>query len=404
VKLQNSYDIIKRAIAVAALLLASSLNMMGQYQVLHYFADNPAAGPEAGLVADSHGNLYGTAAYSFKQCGHFSCGIVFKLTRGSNAQWSYCILHEFAGPDGAKPMGTLLFDSDGNLYGTTEEGGEYGNGTVFELSESGGKWGEKVLYSFGGFPGDLGNPAAGLTLDTNGNLYGTAKSGGEYSGGGVFELTRANGGWKFQLVYACTVCVSPDSKLALDAAGDLYGTSQGSRDVFELVRTAAGGWIPINLTYFPSPETPVGGVIVDSAGNLYGVVKEGGQGAATHCGFQYGPGCGAIFEITPGKAPELLYSFSGPDGRTPLGGLVMDSGYLYGTTSSGGTNNQGTVFKYPKLFNGTYLTVLHNFAGADGNSPRATLLLGDDGVIYGTAFGGGVGLPQQNGVVFSLAP
>src|SRR5580698_6111565 len=138
------------AAVVGALMLVGSAQAADKYEVLHYFED--AANPFAGLVADSAGNLYGTTSSSDHGDGG---GTVFKLTRESAGKWNFSVIHEFKGPDGAGPFSSLIFDSSGNLYGTTDQGGAHKLGTVFELSPSGSNWKEKLLYSFGRSPDDL---------------------------------------------------------------------------------------------------------------------------------------------------------------------------------------------------------------------------------------------------------
>jgi uncharacterized repeat protein (TIGR03803 family) len=179
----------------ATVMLVSAAQAANKYKVLHYFADNPASQPYAGLVADPAGNLYGTTRVSTPDnyCGNPGCGVVYKLTRESGGAWSHGVIYRFHFSDGAQPLASLIFDSAGNLYGTTSAGGDqsgcpFGCGTVFELTPSAkGKWTEKVLYRFGPSP-DVENPEAALTFDANGNLFGTGTVGGVGLNGGVFEL------------------------------------------------------------------------------------------------------------------------------------------------------------------------------------------------------------------------
>jgi uncharacterized repeat protein (TIGR03803 family) len=177
---------------MVALMLESSAPAANKYKVLHNFLNKPASFPKAALVSDSAGNLYGTAGSSSTGC---QCGAVFKLTRESGGRWSYNVIHLFKGPDGKNPVGSLIFDSLGNLYGTTQQGGAYDEGVVFKLSQSSNNWIESVVHSFDGVHG--GGPIAGLILDGRGVIYGTAGFGG-VNGGVVFSIAP---GW---LTSACT--------------------------------------------------------------------------------------------------------------------------------------------------------------------------------------------------------
>ncbi len=220
-------------------------------KVLHSFNNPNAATPRAGLTVDSSGNLYGTTRSS----GAYGVGTVFELTPKAGGGWKEKVLHNFNGSngkDGASPVAGLISDSSGNLYGTTSGGGAYVYGTVFELTpKAGGGWTEKVLHSFGG-KGDGISPYAGLIFDSSGNLYGTTSSGGSDGYGAVFELTpEADGGWTEKLLHSFIVNgkndgYSPVSSLVFDSSGNLYGTTQSGGTyyvgtVFELTPKAGGG-------------------------------------------------------------------------------------------------------------------------------------------------------------------
>jgi uncharacterized repeat protein (TIGR03803 family) len=257
--------------ALAALLLSllTDAQAASKYKVLHYFVNKPASSPEAALVADSAGNLYGTGIFSSPdQCGSAGCGVVFKLTRESGGGWSYSIIHRFKGPDGQRPVGSMIFDSDGNLYGTTYLGGAYSGGTVFELTPSGKNWTERVLYSFADSP-DLAGPLSALTFDKNGNLYGTANYGGSALQGGVFVLKHSRKAWKESVIHSFT-----------------------------------GG---------PDGGQPYANLVWDSQGNLYSTAYVGGTNAR-----------GVIYELTPsqnGWTENVLYNFTGAsDGVIPRAG------------------------------------------------------------------------------------
>jgi len=281
--------------------------------VLHTFQGKNGANPNGELVIDRAGNLYGTTASG----GGHNLGLVFKLAPNTNGEWIETVLHDFQGTDGATPSAGLIFDSAGNLYGTTYFGGAHNNGTVFKLTpEPNGEWTETVLHSFQG-PPDGANPYAGLIFDRVGNLYGTTTGGGVASFlgfGTVFKLApEPNGEWTETVLHIFQATGNPPNpgpggsapyaRLTFDRAGNLYGTaadggSVGSAGVvFKLSPEANGRWIESVLHDFKGPPTdgagPMGALIIDAAGNLYGTTVSGGSGA---CGAW---SCGAVFQIRP---------------------------------------------------------------------------------------------------------
>ena len=336
--------------------------------------------PAAGLITDSKGNLYGTT-----QGGGFQpadAGTVFELTPPATASgtWTETVLYAFmGGSDGAYPEAGLLADSKGNLYGTTQGGGtiqgsSFQCGTVFELmppATAGGAWTEMVLHAFTCFS-DGDQPIGGLIADNEGNLYGTTSAGGAAESGTVFKLTppaTAEGTWTETVLYAFTGGsdgASPIGTLLAGSNGNLYGTtfSGGYSDspscnfsgcgcgtVFELTppATTGGAWTEKVLHAFRGcygggdGGYPLAGLIADSKGNLYGT-SSGGFGSSND---------GTVFELTPplprihGWLYAVLHAFAGgSDGVYPEGGLIADSeGNLYGTTQGGGGSNDGTVFE-----------------------------------------------------------
>jgi uncharacterized repeat protein (TIGR03803 family) len=378
------------------------------------------AGPRAGLISDSAGNWYGTAEYD----GAYYNGTVFQLTRGANNTVTVTVLHSFAASfrEGIYPLSSLVLDSAGNLYGTTEEGGnlnycENGCGVVFELSPGTHGWHYKVLHRFS--DGDGAIPEAGLTIDVSGNLYGTtSQGGGKGRIGTVFELTpNAGGKWTEKVLYSfchdytCTDGWFPESQLIFDTAGNLYGTTNGgSGTVFQLTPGANGRWVHKILHLFGEGKDgnqPVAGVTFDAAGNLYGTTYNGGGHERCHS-----QGCGTVFEMTPsanGKWTErVLHSFgSGTDGGAVVAGVVLDAaGNIYGTTEEGGNYAScefgcGTVFELRPTADGNWSeTILHSFDGQDGNYPFGSLMLDAIGNLYGTNCCGG----DAGGVVFEIAP
>jgi uncharacterized repeat protein (TIGR03803 family) len=258
-------------------------------------SQNPGVCPGFGDVTfDAAGNLYGTIP-----CCN---GSVYQLTsRGLNVLYSFS-----GGADGGAPLSGVIFDTAGNLYGTTYNGGANGGGTVYELSPNGSSWTETVLYSFNNSGSGVG-PVGGLIMDAGGNLFGTTNEGGVNSGGTVFELSPNNGSWTFQLLYSLSyygdfdfVYYGPMGSLAMDAAGNLYGSGlmNGANvdgNIFKLT-PSNGGWTYTSLHDFAGGDDgaqPVGDVSLDASGNLYGTASEAG---ASRCN---GDGCGVVWEITP---------------------------------------------------------------------------------------------------------
>lgn len=298
--------------------------------------------PGSALVRDGNGNLYGTAF----QGGHAGCnnragcGTVFRV----RPEGTGTVLHHFkAGQDGWGPNGGLVLDSAGNLYGTTVYGGTHSGGTVFQITPNRT---ERVLHSFAFDHKDGLAPAAGLVHDGAGNLYGTTRYGGpNLCGGGnscgtVFEITSAG---EEKVLYAFTGepdGSNPAASLVLDSKGNLYGTTETGGDfgcgtVFEL--NAAGVEKVLYSFRVSDGCYPTTGLVRDRRGRLYGTTTTGGA---------YGQG--TVFEVTPAGKKKVLHSFSGypDDGSSPLGALVLDAqGNLYGTTMMGGASHVGTVFK-----------------------------------------------------------
>lgn len=267
------------------------------------------------------------------------------------------LLYKFkGGTDGDTPMGPLIADAAGNLYGTTSYGGGAGVGTVFSLSPgNGGSWTETVLHAFNGTDGSY--PNGGLFLDANGNLYGTTFGGGPGRGGVAFELSPAkNGTWIYSQI-------------------DNFGNAGSS-----------GG------------SEPNGSLVSDGAGNLYGTTLLGGSGT---CSNFPGP-CGVVFELSPGGqgtwTETVLYSFAGvPDGEFPAAGVVLDAGgRVYGSTSQGGTGKCndgegtiigcGTVFSLQQQGSAWSETQLYNFRKNEQGEPGgAPLVFSGNGALFGTA-------------------
>ena len=279
----------------------------GAKTTLYTFSGSDGANPnEYGgrLIFDQAGNIYGTTfAGGLQQCESGSpalgCGTVFQLSP-SGSGWTESVLYRFTGDrDGAWPTSRLIFDQAGNLYGTASIGGlqggcqffdDYGCGVVFKLSPSGSGWTESVLYSFTG-GADGGLPFGGLTFGPSGNLYGTTSYGGDGGGGTVFQLTPSNGTWTLETIYSFFTKAQgtsgPYDNLVIDEAGDLYGTTgadgaYGFGNIFEL-QPSGGGWTYSSIHDFCATDPcsdgayPVGSVIFDKHGNLYGTTYLGGS-------------------------------------------------------------------------------------------------------------------------------
>ena len=243
----------------------------------------------ADLVFDRIRNIYGTT-YEF---GASSVGVVYQLS-SSGGGWTQNVLLTFDRTNGQYPESGLLFDQAGNLYGVASYGGQYTHGVAYQLVPSGSGWSQNVLHSFQG-SGDGIAPFGGLISDSAGNLYGTTAIGGTRNLGTVFELSPSGGGWNYSLLYSFTDQGTPQATLAMDAAGNLYGTTYGSADgeygtVFKL-SPSSGGWTYTTLHTFTGGHDgahPWGSVALDAAGNLYGTTPEGGA-----------YGAGVVWEIMP---------------------------------------------------------------------------------------------------------
>ena len=403
------------AVAIASLTFAGNAWAASEIVLYTFSGASDGTRPWAGLAFDQQGNLYGTAASS----GPGGLGTVFELTPVNGGGWQLSVLFAFTGGnDGGNPYAGVTFDAQGNLYGTTQAGGAYGAGTVFELSPAmGGGWTESVLYSFSGGT-DGKSPFSGVILDPEGNLYGTTNAGGTYSLGTVFKLTPpggGGGGWSESVLHSFSNIhdgANPYAGLVRDYQGNLYGTTvaggSGAGTVFKLAPPAnrETTWTESVIHSFRGGRdgaAPYADLILDAAGNLYGTTSGGGIG-------QYG--YGIVFMLSPpnpGKVTwteSAIYRFTGKngDGAYPYARLVLDGqGNLYGTTQNGGAR-AGTVFKLsPPIGNGPWIeTVLYSFASLpNGAYPFAGVILDNKGNLYGTtSLGGRYGV----GVVFEIMP
>jgi uncharacterized repeat protein (TIGR03803 family) len=407
-------------VAVLALGLTGATLAAQTEKVLFSFTSYAVGvGPGAGLVMDKTGTLYGTTTFG----GPSAAGLVFKLAPPTvnGKAWIETTIYSFSGgTDGSDPtdLGALVFDKRGNLYGTTNTGGHYGQGTVFELTPpaSGNTWTETILYNFG-LGSDAQNPSAGLIM-AGGVLYGTTGSGGTNGAGTVFKLTPPTllgGAWTVTVLYSFTGGNDGRYPVASPTMhnGVLYGTTQygGVSQcgvVYQLSPPIKGSvaWTETVLYTFPANFTndggnPYGAVILDKEGSIYGTTY-GTFGSVPY---------GMVFKLTPPNWGEtILYAFTnGGDGAYPEGRLIFDStGALYGTTSgtSQGTSH-GSVFKLsPPAVPGNPWTetTLHTFTGgSDGGTPFDGLVM-RGGILYGTTYEGGPQPNSNGGVVFKVKP
>jgi len=368
------------------------LDTAGHQTVLYTFTGGvDGKWPSAGVVRDPAGNLWGTTQSggpAGSPCDS-GCGVVYKL----DASGHETALYSFKGTtDGAAPYAGLVRDSDGNLYGTTVAGGT-GAGVVYKVDPFGQ---ETVLYTFTGKTDGMW-PYAGVTLDPAGNLYGTTQRGGTKGYGVVYTLDTAG---NYTVLYSFkggTDGGSPNAGVFRVSSGNLYGTTtvggigggpcDGGCGVVYKLDTAGHETALYTFTGEADGGTPEAGVILDSAGNLYGTASTGNQANT-----------GVVFKLSAAGQQTVLYSFPfGTDGAEPMAGVTRDSaGNSYGTTYTGGTGGAGTVYKI-----GTtgQETVLHNFTGlADGAYPQSSVILDSSGNLYGTARGGANGW----GVVYKV--
>ncbi len=359
------------------------------------------ATPDAGVILDAAGNLYGTTYGA----GAVNLGTVYSV----HAAGAFTVLHSFSIDDGHHPMGGVIRDAAGNLYGSAQKGdvdGSAAGGAVYMLDTTGH---ETVLFNFQ-HPAQGVRPLGSLLRDAQGNLYGTTYGGGKGAGGVVYKLSPAG---QQTVLYSFTGGADggkPYAGVVRDAAGNLYGTTSGGGtgiNTCYLSNGVPGGGCGVVFKLDPAGNetvlytftggadggNPYGGVVQDAAGNLYGTTANGGSFANCFTG------CGVIFKVDSSGHETVLYTFTGgADGAAPWAGVSRDSvGNLYGTTQYGGTSELGVVFMLDPAGNES---VLHSFTGgADGSYPVAGVVRDSAGNLYGTTSAGG---KQGDGVVFKL--
>jgi uncharacterized repeat protein (TIGR03803 family) len=398
------------AVATITISLRPAALAGPKYKVLHNFgASGDGTNPWGPPVLDSKGNLYGfTDSGGTGHCSDYGCGIVYELGPRHNGTWSEEVLHDFTDDGkGEFPSGAPIFDTAGNLFGTSVGDTDGTPSTAFELSPGTHGWTHTVLYDNGAGPG--------LLMDKAGNLYGDIGPGDYYGAGAVGELSSGSNGWNYTQLYSfcneeycedgygplappiwdrhgnlydttywggfrscyCGVAFQmtpnsggtwtyhilhrfgsfqgdgehPAAGFVMDAAGSLYGNTVygGAYDqgtVFKLSRTSGGKWKETALYDFPNCAKgclPAGTMVFDKAGNLYGV----SSGGAPDCG---GYTCGVVFKMTPSRKNgkwqySVVHTFNGTDGDSPAGITLDSKGNIFGTTSMGGTYNWGVAFE-----------------------------------------------------------
>jgi uncharacterized repeat protein (TIGR03803 family) len=422
----------KTAVVFSALVIvvAFSLNASAQTEnVLYTFTEGTKSGasPSSGVVSDADGNLYGVTTAG----GTHNYGIVYELTQVLTGKlkgtWKFKILHSFAGgtKDGKGPVGNLVLDASGDLYGVTETGGAHGLGIAFELVKpKSGAWKETVLYTFGADASDGGLPQAGMIFDAAGNLYGTTAGGGEFGEGTAFELVpQETAPWKETILHGFgsgSDGTIPVAALVMDKEGNLYGTTEfggaggeclfgaasGCGTVFELAKSE-GDWTETVLYSFQNNGTddgnyPLASVVLDANGNLYGT-EYGDQS-------EDDGDTGWVFQLAHSGGSwtynEILYLGCYEDcpyGTYPIAGVALDSaGNLYTATTQGGLYGGGTLLQFTS---GTWnVSVPYQFSGSIGGyNPAVTPLVTKSGQLLGTTVYGG-NLQCNCGVVYEITP
>jgi uncharacterized repeat protein (TIGR03803 family) len=361
-----------------AFALASSLAAAQTFTVLYSFSGGADGGsPTVGLTKDSAGNLYGTSTSGGDlSCrAPIGCGTVFKLDVSGNLSVAKNLHHNNVF------VSDLTVDAAGNLYGSTSNEGSGQNGDVYKVDQSEF---ETVLYPF---PSENYAPFGGVIRDP-GNLYGTTSAGTAYRNGTVFRLS-SSGQFVVLHGFSGTDGSWPRGDLVRDSSGTVYGTTWvgGTNNEGTVYKVDLNGTFTSLHSFSQGPDAlPLAGVIRDSGGNLYGTTH--GSYELTNKCIANG-GCGSVFKLDSAGNETILHTFSGgSDGAFPMGALVRDSaGNLYGTTFRGGANDKGAIFEIRAK---GQFKVLYSFqGGVDGFRPQGRLIRDSAGNLYGTSeFGG----------------
>jgi uncharacterized repeat protein (TIGR03803 family) len=398
-----------KAIVVLTFLLfaVSSGGQAGNQKVLYTFTGGVDGSQpyQAGVIFDPAGNLYGVTQYG----GAYGQGTVFQLTPSTNGAWTETVLHSFTGgTDGLQPQGGLAIDGAGNLYGTTSWGGDpnAGCGTVFKLSPSDNGWTFNVLHAFTNGQDGCSPQGGNLRVLAGGSIYGTTAGGGAGSQGTVFALYPA---WPFYWVWPLRGGNGefPGGLGGYVPGAANYGTANfgGAHGVGTVFELAGPTGYSIETKHTFNTTNAAGSYPI---GDLAG--QDNGNG-----GFMYGVtaaggvgGYGTVYQLTESQSIydlwsiSVLHSFSGLDGATPWAGVVLDAaGNLYGTTFSRGKGGAGTVFKLTLGAKNTWThTVLYSFTGGiDGGEPTSGVVFDNAGNLYGTTNTGGA---FKQGVVYEV--
>jgi len=408
----------KTLVCLSHITLVASLGLAAHAQtfsVIHAFAEPNGVIPYSGVTIRA-GVLYGTTLSS---CATNNCGpgTAYQIAPVGSS-WYYTPI-SLLSAGGRGPQARVLFGPDGHLYGTTSSGGFQNLGLVFNLTPrpticptANCFWAESVLHKFTGGPDDGAVPGgADLVWDAMGNIYGTTEGGGNSNLGTVYQMTKSGNDWTETPIYSFTGPdgTEPYDGVIFDSKGNLFGTTQqgglyGFGTVFELTYNINSGWtetVLYNFQNLSDGQWPLAGLTMDSTGNLYGGASDGGGG-----------GGGTVFELSPVGNTWVfttLYSFSGNTACGPSVTLTMDnSGSLYGTTYCDGANSLGNVFKLTNTQNGWEYTSLHDFTGgADGAYSGSNVTFDTNGNLYGTAIIGGnltCAPPGGCGTVWMIKP
>jgi hypothetical protein len=396
------------ALSVAALFMTPTPATAQTETVIYNFGQTSTDAFEpyyANLLLDGSGNLYGLSVKggAYGDGGGPLAGTVYELKPRASSGWNEAVLHSFnpSSGDGFDGFNGLIMDAAGNIYGTTYLGGTSNNGTVFEMVHGSSGWSERIIHSFGA---EGMYPTDNLILDAAGNLYGGTSQGGASGNGMIFELMHtAGGGWAERVLLSFDSTTGPAGPLMLDGSGNLYSSTgsggvYGYGMVFELMRRPGGVWTEKVLYNFQSATDANGGgpLIMDSAGNIYGLTAIGGIFTD-----------GSLFKLKPlaggAWSETVLYSFlSGCE--LPQGNFVRDaSGNFFGACYQGGPYFAGGVFEVSPGPGGTYTeTTLHNFGNTgDGGYVRSGVTADSSGNLFGTTVLGGL---YGGGTVWELTP